>query len=78
MLNRSSGLSEKNTILVEFSILRSEVYEVPVLWFTLQRLPLGALSGIEAVYEYLVPETARPGLRQIGVIGGISIAVRQR
>ena len=78
MIHKASNLLVKDTILVEFSILRSATYEVPVLWLTLTRLPPGATNGIAAVYEHLVPESTRPGLRQMGVMGGISIAVRRQ
>jgi Autophagocytosis associated protein, active-site domain len=77
IMSRPLQSSAKDTILVEFSILRSPIYQVPVLWFTLNAVPSNALTGIEAIYQYLVPETTRPGLRQIGVMGGISMAVRR-
>lgn len=61
-------------VSVDFSILWSSIYQVPVLWFTLHRIPSGVSTGIEAVYQHLVPEIFHSGLRQIGVIGAISIA----
>ncbi|KAF7513730.1 hypothetical protein GJ744_007781 [Endocarpon pusillum] len=71
---RHSSLPETDRILVEFSILWSPSYQVPVLWFTLNRVPSGISTGIETVYQHLVPETSRPALNQVGVMGGISIA----
>lgn len=77
IIRRSSMSPAKDTLHVEFSVLWSPTYHVPVLWFTLNHVLPGVPPGVEAVYQYLVPETTRSGLRQIGVIGGISIAVRE-
>lgn len=74
-MHRHERLPETDSILVEFSILRSPTYQVPVLWFTLNRVPSGISTGIETVYQHLVPKTSRSTLSQIGVLGGISIAV---
>lgn len=60
---------------VDFNILFSPTYRVPVLWFTLRNLPAGGPKGIDAVYHYLVPERYRAELRQFGVVGGISVGV---
>jgi len=62
-------------VTVEFSITLSPVYEVPVLWFTFQSIPSSGPQGIDAVYEYLVPRQRESGLRQVGVMGAISMAV---
>lgn len=75
IIRRPSRLLQEATILVEFSVLRSSTYQVPVLWFTFNRIPSGVSAGIETVYQYIVPESARSMLGQIGVMGGISIAV---
>ena len=62
---------------VEYNILLSTTYRVPVLYFFLHNLPPGSLSGLDAVYGLLVPELSRSGLQQVGVMGGISMSVRQ-
>lgn len=69
--------SESNhaTVIVEFSIILSPTYCVPVLWFIFRQLPSNGAGGIDAVYHYLVPQTQQAGLRQVGVMGGISMAV---
>jgi len=46
-----------------------------VLWFSLCQPGRGEAQSLEAVYQYLVPQPSQDGLRQLGVIGGISIAV---
>lgn len=61
--------------MVEFSVTLSPTYQVPVLWFILRQLPSDGPTGIDAVYHYLVPDTQQAGLRQVGVMGGISMAV---
>lgn len=74
-IDRACSFSESETIYIEYSIVRSPAYQVPVLWFTLNRVPAGITTGIDAVYQYLVPEATRSGLRQVGIMGAISIAV---
>jgi len=50
---------------------------MPTLWFTLHDLPVGESSfNVEAVYRYLVPPEYKNQLRNTGVVGGISAAVR--
>jgi len=68
--------SNRKDIVMDFSITLSPTYQVPVLWFVFHNLPQGGPSGIDAVYHYLVPKSKRTGLREVGVMGGISIAVR--
>lgn len=60
---------------VDYHILLSPTYRVPVLYFFLRNLPVTGPKGIDAVYDYLVPHQFRSELRNVGVIGGISIAV---
>src|ERR1700733_2207549 len=63
------------SIVVDFSILLSPTYQVPVLWFTIHEVPLHGPSGLDAVYQYLVPDLQKSGIRQVGILGGISMAV---
>jgi len=60
---------------VEYHILLSQSYRVPMLYFFLHKLPIKGPKGIDAVYEYLVPHQYRSGLRDLGVMGGISMGV---
>ena len=62
---------------VEYNILLSPTYRVPVLYFFLRNLPSGSLSGLDAVHGLLVPEQMRSELQQVGVMGGISMSVRK-
>lgn len=60
----------------DFSIVLSPTYQVPVLWFILIDLPRNGPQGIDAVYHYLVPTASKAQVKDFGVVGGISIAVR--
>ncbi|KAL8944548.1 MAG: hypothetical protein Q9216_000351 [Gyalolechia sp. 2 TL-2023] len=60
---------------VEYHVLYSPSYQVPVLYFHLHRLPPTASNGLDAIYEWLVPKDVENGLRNHGIIGGISMAV---
>lgn len=62
---------------VQYEIHLHETYRVPTLWFSLHNLPGGEASlDIESVYRHLVPDILKDSLRSIGVMGGISAAVR--
>jgi ubiquitin-like-conjugating enzyme ATG10 len=63
------------TVIVAFSILLSPTYQVPVLWFTPDQFPLHGPWDLDTVYQYLVPHHYHTGLRQVGILGGISMAV---
>ena len=61
---------------VEYSIVLSPTYQVPVLYFTLHNLPPTlSPSSIDTVYDLLVPESFRPSIKQVGVMGVISMGV---
>ncbi|KAL4996846.1 hypothetical protein BDV10DRAFT_195624 [Aspergillus recurvatus] len=65
-LIRTSSMRE---LEVDYDILLSPTYQVPVLYFVLRRAdkPL----GIDKVYEYLVPDQHR-NIQNVGIMGGIS------
>ncbi|KAA8652266.1 ATG3/ATG10 family protein [Aspergillus tanneri] len=58
-------------LLVEYEILLSPTYQVPVLYFMLRGSNLGPL-GVDAVYHYLVADQHKKELQSVGVMGGIS------
>lgn len=68
-------LVPSSTITVDFSIIMSPTYQVPVLWFVFTSLPRAGPQGINAVYQYLVPIAFEAQVEDVGVMGGISIAV---
>ncbi|KAB8070683.1 autophagy-related protein Atg10 [Aspergillus leporis] len=57
---------------IEYSIVLSATYQVPVLYFTLRRDNHPGPLGIDEVYQYLVPDQYRSELDNVGVMGGIS------
>lgn len=62
---------------VEYCIILSPTYRVPVLYFTLHNLPpLLSPISIDTVYTLLVPQDDRNALERIGVMGAISMGVR--
>ncbi|KAL3430823.1 hypothetical protein BDV09DRAFT_188926 [Aspergillus tetrazonus] len=66
-LIRTSNLCE---LQVDYDILLSPTYQVPVLYFVLRRMD--KLLGLDEVYEYLVPDQCRRNIRNMGIMGGIS------
>ncbi|KAL2215662.1 hypothetical protein M432DRAFT_138980 [Thermoascus aurantiacus ATCC 26904] len=58
---------------VEYDIILSPTYHVPVLYFVLRNAPRDGPAGIEAVYRYLVPHQYKTELKSVGVMGGISM-----
>lgn len=60
---------------VDYDILLSPVYRVPVLYFLLQRDGHPQSLEIDAVYHLLVPDQYKRELQSVGVMGGISVGV---
>lgn len=69
--------SNAHTPTIEYHIILSPTYRVPVLYFFLHNLSIQRTSSIDAI-QLLVPEHLKSGIKDIGVIGGISMAVRDR
>ena len=60
---------------VEYHVIHSTSYQVPVLYFFLHNLPTQVPQNIDAVYEYIVPKLHHEALRGLGVLGGIGMIV---
>lgn len=60
---------------VEYNILLSPTYQVPVLYFRLHDLPDDIPTELGFLYQQIVPRSSIDGLQQIGVMGAISSAV---
>lgn len=60
---------------IDYDILLSPTYRVPVLYFTLRWHNCQGPVGLDAVYQYVVPAQWRDQLRSVGVMGAISFAV---
>lgn len=63
------------TVIVDFSVILSPTYQVPVLWFAPGQLPLKSTWDLDTVYQHLVPKLQQDPVRQVGILGGISMAV---
>ncbi|KAJ5774625.1 hypothetical protein N7457_009521 [Penicillium paradoxum] len=57
---------------IDYDILLSPTYQVPILYFSPRWHSHGPL-GLDEVYQYVVPEQYRQELKSVGVIGGISM-----
>jgi ubiquitin-like-conjugating enzyme ATG10 len=62
------------SLQIDYDILLSPTYQVPVLYFGLRWHNHGPL-GLDEVYQYVVPEQYRQQLKSVGVMGGISMGV---
>ncbi|CAG8898395.1 unnamed protein product [Penicillium egyptiacum] len=60
------------SLQIDYDILLSPTYQVPVLYFGLRWHNHGPL-GLDEVYQYVVPEQYRQQLKSVGVMGGISM-----
>ncbi|KAJ5347725.1 Autophagy-related protein 3 [Penicillium brevicompactum] len=60
------------SLQVDYDILLSSTYQVPVLYFGLRSHNHGPL-GLDEVYQYVVPEQYKQELKSVGVMGGISM-----
>ncbi|KAF9886195.1 hypothetical protein FE257_011918 [Aspergillus nanangensis] len=57
---------------VDYDIILSPTYQVPVLYFILRQADNPIPLGIDAIYQYLVPDQYREELESVGVMGGVS------
>ncbi|KAN0086711.1 hypothetical protein V8E54_000399 [Elaphomyces granulatus] len=62
--------SNPDPLRVEYDIILSPTYRVPVLYFLLRNIPSEGPTGIDAVYQYLVPHHYRSPLGSVGIMGG--------
>ncbi|KAF2199814.1 hypothetical protein GQ43DRAFT_375335 [Delitschia confertaspora ATCC 74209] len=67
--------SDTDEAVLEYDIILSPSYQVPVLYFSIKdplfRYPLTT----ETLYEYIIPEHFRRQISDVGVIGGITLTV---
>jgi len=63
---------------VEYHIVHSPIYQVPVLYFFLHNFPTTSESLIELVYKYVVPQIHKAHVQDVGVMGAISFGVSSR
>ena len=63
------------TLQIDYDIVLSPTYQVPVLYFMLRWHNHQDPVGLDAVYQYVVPEQYKQQLQNVGVMGGISFGV---
>lgn len=66
---------QQDTFEVEYEILLSPSYSVPVLYFAIRDSTGQTVTDIELVHTLIVPEVYRSQVRDVGVMGGLSMAV---
>ncbi|ETI29174.1 hypothetical protein G647_01627 [Cladophialophora carrionii CBS 160.54] len=70
-----SSIKDTDTcLIVDFSVILSPTYCVPVLWFSCHHGPEKRPITLDQIYEQLVPQPSSAPLRGVGVLGGISMA----
>lgn len=68
----------ENVFETQYDILLSPSYSVPVLYFCVREADGQLVTDLDRIYVLLVPELLRGQLRDVGVMGGISIAVSEK
>lgn len=63
------------TLQIDYDVVLSPTYQVPVLYFVLRWHNHQGPVGLDAVYQYVVPEQYKQQLQNVGVMGGISFGV---
>lgn len=76
-LIRTSNLDLSPRLEVDYDIVFSPTYQVPVLYFVFPAIPQVGPPTIDTVYRYLVPHQYGSPLKNVGVMGGISFGVRE-
>jgi ubiquitin-like-conjugating enzyme ATG10 len=77
-LTRSSINGSQLDLTIDYDIVLSPTYQVPVLYFVFPSVPHVGTTGLDAIYQYLVPRPYASPLKKSGVMGGISFGVCHR
>ncbi|KAF2744086.1 hypothetical protein M011DRAFT_496486 [Sporormia fimetaria CBS 119925] len=73
ILNRTLHTSERSCPIVEYDILLSPVYRVPVLYCSIKDPQFRFPPTMDSLYRYIIPPSFKPQAEQSGVMGGITI-----
>lgn len=65
----------KRRVAVEYDIILSPTYQVPVLYFYLLHNECKGSEGLNFIYNLLVPAQYKSEIKDVGVMGGISATV---
>jgi ubiquitin-like-conjugating enzyme ATG10 len=63
-------------VTVEYDVVLSPSYQVPVLYFNIKDLSHRSPPTMDTLYRHLIPPHFKAQTENVGVIGGITIAVR--
>lgn len=65
----------KPRLQVDYDIVLSPTYQVPVLYLVLRWHHHDGPVGLDAVYQYVVPKQYQTEVKSVGVMGAISVGV---
>jgi ubiquitin-like-conjugating enzyme ATG10 len=67
--------SKRVVFEIEYEVLLSPSYYIPVLYFSVRDSSGQMVTEIEQIYALIVPAIYRSQMQSIGVMGGLSMAV---
>ena len=62
-------------LMVEYDIVLSPTYQVPVLYFRIRDAGCTFPPSIDTLYQYVIPEQFKSQVEGFGIIGGITMTV---
>jgi len=62
-------------LMVEYDIVLSPTYQVPVLYFRIRDAGCALPLSIDTLYRYVIPEQFKSQVESLGIIGGITMTV---
>jgi len=62
-------------LMVEYDIVLSPTYQVPVLYFRIRDAGCALPLSIDTLYRYVIPEQFKSQVESFGIIGGITMTV---
>lgn len=62
-------------LMVEYDIVLSPTYQVPVLYFRIRDAGCALPPSIDTLYRYVIPEQFKSQVESFGIIGGITMTV---
>lgn len=62
-------------VVIEYDIILSPSYQVPVLYFSIRDPGFKFPPTMENLYQHIIPPTYKDEARSAGIIGGITITV---
>ena len=70
-----SSYSQFTSMIVEYDIILSQTYRVPVLYIRLPYQVGKGVQGIEFIHRHLITKSLAPNLDRVGVLGGVTMTV---